>query len=190
MPLTARTGAGRVLSVLLAAGMAAGCGRPGLPAGGQGPRSVAPAVATRGPDDAALTTADVTGPMPIAGRAVTGGQWRSGLDGRGTATLVLPAPNGARDLPPEAAVHVDALARLLDAERGWRLSISATGAPAGRAPHFDIQRAHALRLALVARGVTGDRLAVEPPPAGWDPPPRGTVRFHLRRRSPRDRPNP
>lgn len=179
---------------LLVLALAAGCERNPAPSQepAQGP-SPAPAVTTRGPDDAALTTADVTrapGAPPAA--VPLEASWREVLSGGDEAVLTLPADQASSDLPPEAAAQLDALARLLDSERDWRLSISVEE---GDPPPVDggpdaLQRAQAFRLALLARGVAGPRLRAMPATRPQTAPPPGTVRVRLRRLPVSGRPLP
>ena len=161
---------------LLVLALPGGCERPPLP-GSQSPPAAAPPVTTRGPDDAALTTADVTRPgnAPVADTAPES-EWRRALAQGVDATLTLPANTGSGELPAEAAKQLDALARLLDAERDWRLTISVEEAPAASTPSTSpssLQQAQAFRLALLSRGVAAGRVLAEPasrphpaPPAG------------------------
>lgn len=176
--------------VLVVAGTPGGCQRPPPPAAAQGPEPpLPPAVATRGPDDAAVTTADVTrspAATPTAGRPLP--HWRGELASHGEATLLLQAVPGARELPPDAAAPLDALAQLLAAERGWRLAVSIDEATSDAeladgegVPYGGLQWAQAFRLALLARGVAAERIRAEPPTPGGEPPPPGMLRVHLRR---------
>ncbi|OHE88617.1 MAG: hypothetical protein A2579_01920 [Lysobacterales bacterium RIFOXYD1_FULL_69_11] len=178
---------------LLVLALPGGCERPPLP-GSQSPPAAAPPVTTRGPDDAALTTADVTRPgnAPVADTAPES-EWRRALAQGVDATLTLPANTGSGELPAEAAKQLDALARLLDAERDWRLTISVEEAPAASTPSTSpssLQQAQAFRLALLSRGVAAGRVLAEPASRPHPAPPAGTVRVRLRRLPPTDRPIP
>ena len=194
VPPVGRGGRGLIVSiVLLVLALPGGCERPPLP-GAQDPPAGAPPVTTRGPDDAALTTADVTRPgtAPVADAAPES-QWRQALAQGAEATLTLPANTGSGELPAEAAKQLDALARLLDAERDWRLTISVEEAPAASTPSSSpssLQQAQAFRLALLSRGVAAGRVQAEPASRPHPAPPAGTVRVRLRRLPPTDRPIP
>lgn len=157
-----------LLAVMATAMGCGGCDRSALPT--HAPTSdqagrTSPTVPTRGPDDAALTTADATRPQPAttAPAPPLDTRWRSELLERGEAILALPVTVGSVELPARAIPHIDALARLMGEVPMLRLSISVR--PAGRLTDAGIDRtrlAQVIRLALVARGVAPGRLVVAP----------------------------
>ena len=171
----------------------AGCERQAMPGADPPARASTPPVTTRGPDDAALTTADVTrSPAAAPGAAPAEAHWRRALAQGEEATLTLPADAGTGELPPEAATQLDALARLLDAERDWRLAISVEQAsvPPAEGAADELQRAQAFRLALLARGVAANRVQAAPAVRPHAAPRAGTVRVRLRRLPAAGRPAP